>query len=325
MQQWLGYVGKYSPDGMLQPWPETDYRGWYLGDWATPEGVDQKDKASINLVSNCVVSQCLETMEKIAQKLGKTDDASKYAIQNEKLKKQIHQTFFVGAKNSYASGSQIDLSYPLLTQVVPDSLKVKVAKTLNDEIIINRKGHIATGLVGIPIFTEWAVKNHAVGLFYTMLTKRDYPGYLYMMDQGATTTWEHWSGDRSRIHNCYNGIGSWFYQAVGGIRPDDNHPGYEQVFIDPQIPEGVTWAKTTKLTPYGTIGVNWTLENNILKLKIEVPVGCTAKVLVPPTAQSYILNNHTSHFKSQIEPFEVVIGSGKHSLSFEYQKDKSVL
>ena len=325
MQQWLGYVSKYSPDGMLQPWPETDYRGWYLGDWATPEGVDQKDKASINLVSNCVVSQCLETMEKIAQKLGKAEDASKYAIQNKKLKKQIHQTFFVEDKSSYASGSQIDLTYPLLTQVVPDSLKVKIAKTLNDEIIIHRKGHIATGLVGIPIFTEWAVKNHAVGLFYTMLKKRDYPGYLYMMDQGATTTWEHWSGDRSRIHNCYNGIGSWFYQAIGGIRPDENYPGYQQVFIDPQIPEGVTWAKTTKETPYGTIGVDWSLENNNLEFRIEVPVGCTAKVPVPPTTQSYILNNHTYHFKKQIDPLEVVIGSGKYTLSFEYKKDKTVL
>ena len=246
MQQWLGYVAKYSPDGMLQPWPETDYRGWYLGDWATPEGVDQKNKTSINLVNNCFVSQCLGTMEKIALILGKKDDASKYVLQNEQLKKQIHQTFFDEIKNSYSSGSQIDLSYPLLTGIVPDSLMLKVANTLQNEIAVNHKGHIATGLVGIPIFTEWAVKSHASDLVFNMLKKRDYPGYLYMIDNGATTTWEHWSGDRSRIHNCYNGIGSWFYQAVGGIRPDENHPGYQEFFVDPQIPEGVTWQKPPK-------------------------------------------------------------------------------
>ena len=321
MQQWLGYVSKYSPEGMLQPWPETDYRGWYLGDWATPEGVNQKDKTSIDLVNNCFVSQCLGTMERIARQLGKKEDAAKYAIQCETLKKQIHRSFFVGQKNSYASGSQIDLAYPLLEQIVPEPLKTAVTRTLLDEILINRKGHMATGLVGLPIFTEWAVTNHAVDLFYTMLKKRDYPGYLYMIDQGATTTWEHWSGERSRIHNCYNGIGSWFYQAVGGIRPDDRYPGYQQVFIDPQIPDGVNWAKATKETPFGTIGVNWSLEGDTLHTKIEMPVGCTAKVVIPPATRSYSLNGKTYRLKNQNRGFGVRVGSGIHTMSYIFQKD----
>ncbi|MCK5794145.1 MAG: family 78 glycoside hydrolase catalytic domain, partial [Anaerolineales bacterium] len=42
MKQWLEYVNKYSPEGLLKPWPETEYRSWYLGDWASPEGVDDK-------------------------------------------------------------------------------------------------------------------------------------------------------------------------------------------------------------------------------------------------------------------------------------------
>lgn len=316
MQKWLGYVAKYSPDGMLHPWPETDYRGWYLGDWADPEGVDQKNKTSIDLVNNCFVSQCLEKMEKIALTLGKKSDAANYALQNEKLKIQIHATFFDLKSSSYASGSQIDLIYPLLTQIVPDSLAPKIIKTLQNEITINRKGHIATGLVGIPIFTEWAVKNHSVDLFYNMLKKRDYPGYLYMVDNGATTTWEHWSGDRSRIHNCYNGIGSWFYQAVGGIRPDDNHPGYREFFIDPQIPEGITWAKTTKETPYGTIVTNWTLENNQLTLTLEIPVGCTAKVVLPGKTKDYLLNGTSKSLIPQKEPALITLGSGKYTLSY---------
>ena len=316
MQQWLGYVAKYSPQGLLQPWPDTDYRDWYLGDWAVPEGVDQKNKSSVDLVNNCFIVQCLGTMEKIATKLGKNEDAIRYAKQNEKLKMQIHQTFFDASKGSYATGSQIDLTYPLLSNIVPDSLTVKVKGALHDEIAINRKGHVATGLVGIPIFTEWAVKNRATDLFYSMLKKRDYPGYLYMVDNGATTTWEHWSGDRSRIHNCYNGIGSWFYQAVGGIRPDEDYPGYRQVFIDPQIPQGVTWAKTTKETPYGKLVSNWVLENKKLKMTIEVPVGCTAKVIVPGNTKEYQLNGNSNKLVPQEEPSLVILGSGKYTLSY---------
>ena len=316
MQHWLEYVAKYSPDGLLRPWPETDYRGWYLGDWAVPEGVDQKNKLSVDLVNNCVVRQSLEKMEKIALKLGKKEDATRYALQNEKIRKLIHETFFDSKNHSYASGSQIDLTYPLLTQVVPDSLIQKVIMSLQNEIVINRKGHIATGLVGIPIFTEWSVKNHATDLFYNMLKKRDYPGYLYMVDHGATSTWEHWSGDRSRIHNCYNGIGSWFYQAVGGIRPDDNFPGYKEFFIDPQIPQGVTWAKTTKETPYGSIALNWVLENDQIKLNLEVPIGSLAKVVIPGKTKEYLLNGVSNKLVPQKEPSLVTIGSGKYTLSY---------
>ena len=71
MQKWLGYAEKYSPNGLLEPWPDTDYRGWYLGDWAVPEGTDQTDKSSVSLVNNCFMSVCYETMQKIAGSAGK--------------------------------------------------------------------------------------------------------------------------------------------------------------------------------------------------------------------------------------------------------------
>ena len=215
MQKWLGYVEKYSPDGLLEPWPETDYRGWYLGDWAVPEGTDQTDKSSISLVNNCFISVCYETMQKIAGVLGKDADAEKYSAKKDQIRKLIQNQLFDPSSNIYGSGSQIDLTYPLLAGVVPDSLVSTVRKNLLNEIEINHKGHFACGLVGIPVFTEWAVKNQEVNLMYSILKKKDYPGYLYMLDNGATTTWEHWNGARSRIHNCYNGIGSWFYQAAG--------------------------------------------------------------------------------------------------------------
>lgn len=120
-----------------------------------------------------------------------------------------------------------------------------------------------------------------------MMKKRDYPGYLYMIDHGATATWEYWSGERSRVHNCYNGIGTWFYQAVGGIRLDEANSGYRHFYVDPQTPNGVTWAKVTKESPYGTIAVNWKLkDDNQLNLQLTVPAGTTATVCIPNNAVS---------------------------------------
>ena len=76
------------------------------------------------------------------------------------------------------------------------------------------------------------------------------------------------------MHNCYYGIGIWFYKALAGIRPDPKQPGYKHFFIEPQRVEGVDWVKATKPTIYGDIKVE--IENG--KLKVEIPVGTTATV-----------------------------------------------
>ena len=301
MQKWLGYVEKYSPNGLLEPWPDTDYRGWYLGDWAVPEGTDQTNKSSVSLVNNCFVAVCYETMQKIAAALGKDADAEKYGTQKDQIRKLIHNQLYDQETHIYGSGSQIDLTYPLLAGVVPDSLVATIRKNLIDEIEINHSGHIACGLVGIPVFTEWVTRNGEVDLMFSILKKRDYPGYLYMLDNGATTTWEHWNGARSRIHNCYNGIGSWFYQAVGGIQPDENLPGYRHIIINPQVPSGVTWANTSKETPYGNVQVRWEKGDGKFQMKVQIPAGSTARVIIPSNLKNYYLNGKKMANKNNYE------------------------
>lgn len=315
MQKWLEYADNYSADGLLKGWPDTDYRGWYLGDWATPNGIDQKAEASVGLVNNCFLAVCLDNMQKIAQVLGKTEDAGMYAQKKDLLQKSIHQRFFDPAKNTYATGTQIDLAYPMLSGVVPEELGGAVTQSLINETEKNRGGHFACGLVGIPVLTEWAVNNHSADLMYSMLKKKDYPGYLYMIENGATTTWEHWNGDRSRIHNCYNGIGSWFYQAVGGIRLTDDVPAYRKVLISPQIPQGITWAKTFKETPYGKLVINWELKKKTMELKVEIPIGTEAVIVIPSGVIKYRLNGNEFDLSGE-KNAGVDLKSGKYKIEY---------
>lgn len=313
MRQWLGYVDKYTVDGLLEPWPETTYRSWYLGDWACPRGVDQTNPASIGVVNNSFISVCYATMEKIANLLGKPDDARQYAEKRLQLQKRMQDIYYSEEKGIYGTGSQIDLVYPMLVGVTPKSLEEKVTGKLFDETGQNWQGHLACGLVGIPVITEWAVKNNQPDFIYSMLKKRDYPGYLYMIDNGATATWEHWNGERSRLHNCYNGIGSWFYQAIGGICPDETEPGYKKVWIDPQIPEGITWAKTSKETPYGLLAVNWELKDGIMSMELTIPPGSTVHVKLPETVSKYILSGKLF---DKGESDVLIIESGEYVLSY---------
>lgn len=283
MKLWFDYVEAYTVDGLLDRWPNLDYRGWYLGDWAAPKGVNVDNPASIALVNNCALCQSFLEMEQMALMLGLSEDAAEYRAKYNALARRIHQNFFLNEDFGYASGSQVDLAYPLLVGVVPESLRGPVAAALESRTESVYGGHLATGLVGVPVVTEWATRAGACDWLYGLLKKRSYPGYLYMLDNDATGVWEEWDGGRSHLHNCYNGIGSWFYEALGGIVPDA--PGCRHLTIAPQIPEGLEWVKVCEETPYGTVVV----ERNGLTLNVLLPVGVTATI----AGNEYGCGSHT--------------------------------
>lgn len=283
MKHWLNYVDAYTVDGLLKEWPATDYRNWYLGDWAAPEGVDVTHPESIDLVNNCSLIQVYNDLEKIAVLVGCPEEAEGFKIRHENLSKRINEVLYHPERGIYASGSQIDMAYPLLVDIVPDSLKTAVRDKLVERTGTVYEGHLKTGLVGIPVVTEWATLAGECDFMYGMLKQHGYPGYLYMIDNGATGTWEHWDADRSRLHNCFNGIGSWFYQALGGIIPDA--PGYKHIIINPQVPEGLEKVEVTQETPYGTIVVR--REGG--KLRFELPIGVSATV----AGKEYTCGSHS--------------------------------
>ena len=312
MKEWMEYVDKYTVDGQLKRWPDTPYRDWYLGDWLAPAGVDAGAQSSVDLVNNCFISECLDVLQKTAMFLNKQEEAQIFAKRKTNLNQLIHQTFYNEEENIYATGSQLDMSYPMLVGAVPDYLYSKIKKQLINRTENQYKGHIAVGLVGVPILTEWAIQNKETDFMYSMLKKPDYPGYLHMINNNATTTWEYWSGERSRVHNCYNGIGSWFYQAIGGIQPDEKYPGYQHIYIDPQIPHGVTWANTTKESSYGSIDVNWDLKGNRLIMHISLPVGVNASVAIPENASYGTINSH----EVKLNKSHLSLSTGDYDIDF---------
>ena len=289
MQLYLKYAESYMPNGLLtldNRWPNTDYRHWFLGDWALPNEEHQLDQQSIDCVNSCSMSWVYETMAKVAKVLGKDEDSRLYEQKHQDINRKIHETYFNATKGYYATGMQIDQCFPQLVGATPKALSGKIQQSLRALTHTQFDDHLFTGLVGITILTQWLTKQGDAELMYKMLSQHSYPGYLYMIDNGATTTWEHWEATRSRIHNCYNGIGSWFYQALGGILPDEQEPAYRHFYLHPQPVEGISYVRVAKNTPYGHILVEWNKTSTTFDMKIEVPAGTTATLTVPFKAKS---------------------------------------
>lgn len=268
MKRWLEYVDAYSVDGLLKQWPTPEYRWWYLGDWAAPDGVDVQDPASVDLVNNCALAQSYQALVGMAEVMGREADAAEFSRRLDALRTRIHETFY--HNGIYGSGSQIDLVYPLLVGAAPQELKDTVVRNLKERTRTLYNGHLATGLVGIPVLTEWVTQAGEADWMYSLLKQYGYPGYLHMLDNGATGVWEHWDGRRSRLHNCFNGILSWFYQALGGIVPEE--PGYRKVRIEPQLPDGIDWVEVRQETPYGPVeAVHRRLPDGTIQSEVKAP------------------------------------------------------
>ena len=300
MKKWISFAESNYRDGLLKEWGPSVHRHWYLGDWATPDGIDQRDPLSVDLVANCVMSQAYAFMAKIARALGNDGDAEAFSQKHDEHNELIHSTFYNEETGSYSTGTQIDLAYPMLVGATPAALVDSVKAVLFRETAGRFAGHLSAGLVGVPVLTQWATAAGEAQFMYGMLKKRDYPGYLYMIDNGANTTWEHWNGRRSHIHNCYNGIGTWFYQALAGIRPDEDHPGYAHVFIRPQLVEGITWVKAHKNTPYGPLKVEWTQADGKFNITVHIPVGSSATVYLPDGSEGVPLPSGIHHLATNL-------------------------
>nr|WP_302058717.1 alpha-L-rhamnosidase C-terminal domain-containing protein [Paenibacillus sp. MZ03-122A] len=96
-----------------------------------------------------------------------------------------------------------------------------------------------------------------------LLLQQSYPSWLYSINQGATTIWEHWDGIKpdgsfwsddmnSFNHYAYGAIGEWLYQTVAGLDLDEEVPAYKRIRIAPRFACGeLTFARAALNTPYG--------------------------------------------------------------------------
>jgi alpha-L-rhamnosidase len=118
-------------------------------------------------------------------------------------------------------------------------------------------------------------------LVYLMTNRKDFPGWGYMLDNGATTSWEDWTDASSHIHDTLISIGAWFTEGLAGIRSDGKSPGFEHFVVKPSVVGDLTFVNGKYHSIHGDIGSGWRIENGTFKLTVTVPPGTTATVFVP--------------------------------------------
>jgi alpha-L-rhamnosidase len=119
---------------------------------------------------------------------------------------------------------------------------------------------------------------------FGIVNQTTFPGWGYMLERGATTLWEHWEfSDNTFSHNhpMFGSVSEWFYRALAGINAAPDAVGFDNLIIRPQPVGDLKWVKASYDSVRGKIVSEWRRDASKFNLRVRVPVGATAMVVLP--------------------------------------------
>jgi alpha-L-rhamnosidase len=270
-------------------------KGW-LGDHMLPgpapgqEQIISKETPG-EFIWTCFYYHNARTLAKMAWVLGKREDQQHYAGLAEEIKDVINQTWLDPQTGHYASRSQTSEILPLAIGIVPQEHKGKLIESVAKRITEVDGGKLRVGHAGLPGFIESLV-DHGMGeIIYNVVNRTDYPGWGYMVSQGATTIWECWGryhdGAEAESMTMLSGICRFFYNDIAGIGEPDFYgprrfvPGYGHIVIKPHVLGDLTHASASIRTVRGKISSSWKKNGDALTLEATLPVNSRTEVSVP--------------------------------------------
>ncbi len=236
---------------------------------------------------------------------------------------------FVTANGRIAAPFQTAHVLALYFQLLPEQKQQRAIEDLV-KLIENNDGCMTTGFVGTPYICLALSRYGRNDLAYQLALNRKFPSWLYSVEQGATTIWEHWDGIKpdgtfwseqmnSFNHYAYGSIGEWLFRVVAGIDIEPSQPGFKYIRIQPMPDPSLTYVNATYNSLYGEIRSSWSYEeSNRFRIQVTLPANTKATIRLPGA--------HVS----QVEPkwnavavdggAEISLGSGNYEWEYALEK-----
>jgi len=285
-----------------------------LGDWVALDAEEGSyfGATPLDVTSTAFYAYSARLMAKVAALLNKPDDAAEFAAVEQEARDAFIRHYFT-ANGDMTVQTQTAHILTLHFHLVPDMWREKTLQALR-RLLQAHGGHLVTGFVGTPYIAHALSDNGALEDAFQLLMKTDFPSWLYQVEKGATTIWEHWDGIRpdgtmwsanmnSFNHYAYGAIGEWMVKNIGGLRTDEHTAGYRHSILTPQVGGGLTHATVCEQTVYGELSVSWSLEGATLTVRVTVPCNTTATLFCPENAVGIPM---------------LELGSGTHTATYQY-------
>mgnify|MGYP002639111597 CR=1 FL=1 len=222
-------------------------------------------------------------MSQLAEIIGRAEDFEKYKNLSTQIKKAYLEKFHEKGTGRFAPNTQGSQSFALYTGITPkDEIPNAVSELVKD--IDDHNGHLTTGIFGTKYSLDVLSKYGFAEKAAQMVSQKSFPGWGYMLENGATTLWEHWEfSDNTYSHNhpMFGSVSEWFYKWVAGIQADSSAVGFDKIVIRPQVISNVDWVKSHYNSVHGKIISEWKSDDNSFTLDVTIPVNSTATVYLP--------------------------------------------
>lgn len=263
-------------------------------------------------------------MSELAGIINRTEDAKKYMHLSEKIKKAYLQKFMDKGTGKFAPYTQGSQSFALYTGISPQENQQDALNELVKNIEDKNEGHLSTGIFGTKYALEVLSENGFAQTAANMVDKKTFPGWGFMLDNGATTLWEHWEySDNTYSHNhpMFGSVSEWFYKWLAGIQADPSAVGFDKIIIRPQMVSNVNWVKAKYNSILGEIVSEWKRNDGNFHIDLTIPVNTTALVYIPTADVKSVLEGNVDI--SKLKDIELIkvdngsavlkIGSGNYS------------
>ncbi|MFW9897357.1 MAG: family 78 glycoside hydrolase catalytic domain, partial [Candidatus Thorarchaeota archaeon] len=337
LKNYIDFLSKNTKDDILS-------FGAKYGDWCPPMCIVSK-RTPLELVSTWYFYHDTLFFSKIATILGNDEDYTYYSAKANEIKDAFNREFLLGTykyiKISFADRaiSQTSNTLPLYLNMVPEEKEKKILNSLIEAIIGHYDYHIDTGIVGTRYIFEVLTDNGYPEIAYKMIIQPTFPGYGYMIKEGATTLWERWeklesSGMNSHNHIMLGSVDTWFYNTIAGIKA--SAPGWKSSRIKPFLSKDMNYARASVKSIRGLIYCAWEKTEDNFHITVIVPIGSEAHLWLPIKDKKSVIkegNNiiwdsgekESSHlgikYDSKDENHMIYkIGSGYYEFDVEYSR-----
>lgn len=282
MKGWVGYMSSRAGKKCL--WQGDNHFGDWLG-LDAPEGsyTGSTDK---DLIATAYFYLSTSLLSEALRELGLKSD--KYDSLATRIRKAFKKEYIKRGK--LTSDTQTAHAVTIRFGLVDDDLELKAKLGERLVTLIEANGdRLQTGFVGTPYLLDALTDVGRSDKAYTLLLQEKFPSWLFSVNMGATTIWEHWDSMRedgsfwstdmnSFNHYAYGACAAWFFGTICGIKP--TKPAYTEIEISPIPSEKLGFAKAKISTRSGEILSSWVYEKDAVRYFFEIPSGVKAKVIV---------------------------------------------
>lgn len=301
MVRWVEYAataarGRRHPDRAAarpDPAPHEEFlwdTGGHFGEWLEPGVPPAPDPAADHgIVATAYLAHSARVLGRVAELLGRAEDAARFRRLADAAR-AAWQREYLGPGATLGEPTQGNHVRALAFGLVPKGLRDVVAGRLA-ALVAAAGDHVGTGFLTTGLLLPTLADTGHLDVAYRVLLSRGIPSWLEMLDRGATTLWERWDAvDGGQVRGSLNHYSkgaaiSFLHTHIAGIRlpenPGHGEAGYRRFTVRPEPGGGLRRAEAEHLSLYGPIRSAWRLDDDRLRLSVEIPPGTRAEIRLP--------------------------------------------